>query len=173
MIKPGQLQIWDLITCAYVRPSIAYSEWILYVRNVYLVLQVDRMRHKRTAQKLQNMQNLLLLKFMDLAMLYQNHSLLSANWIISNETEFLKAVPLSVTQWILVEANRRFGDIVVYWEGLFRKITELLQHRWQDSRTEYALTMQHPLPAKVGTNFADKRRSLGRYSSLADYGHEI
>jgi hypothetical protein len=39
-------------------------------------------------------------------------------------------------QWAKFYTDRKRSSYI--WEGLFRKITQLLQCRWQDSRTEYS-----------------------------------
>jgi hypothetical protein len=64
-----------------------------------------------------------------------------------------------------------FLQLYLIWETFIECSLSLFHNqKWEMKMSNFSMCMTtwHPLSAKVGTSFADRRRSLDRYSSLAD-----
>jgi hypothetical protein len=65
--------------------------------------------------------------------------------------------------------RRKISLVIVNWEAKIMERSNSSVH--MHFPNEIIFKTWHSLSAKVGTNFADKRLSLGRNSSFADSGH--
>jgi hypothetical protein len=63
--------------------------------------------------------------------------------------------------------------ILVFIMGFCNLLRVLYQGYWKNRPRNNFSRYVAPTTAKVGTNFADKQRTLGRHSSLPDSGHGV